>query len=121
MRESLDQSWRPLAERILRGHPRREMYQVTRTLSVPAAVNSAAVEHVRVVANTVSEKRDEGVTPGRDRQRPEIVHEDRDSRSRRVGDRDDGPTNRQVRYLPRLAVQGVPQPQRGDILIPIHE
>ena len=50
-------------------------------------------EHVRTTARAVSEKKNIGVTPGRDRQRLNIVHAYRNARSRREGDRDDRPTN----------------------------
>ena len=56
------------------------------TLVVPSAENSAAVAaniRVRTAAKTVGEKQNVNVSPGRDQQRPEIVHIDRDSRSQR--------------------------------------
>ena len=41
--ESLEQNCRPLSESMLRGHPHKGMYLLTRMLAVPSAVNSAAV------------------------------------------------------------------------------
>ena len=56
-------------------------------------------EHVRTTSETVDEEQNIGVTPGRDRQWPKISH--------------DGPTNRQTRRLPRLALQAMAQPPAG--------
>ena len=69
-------------------------------------------EHDRTTAKAVGDKKNICVTPGRDRQWqwPNIVHTCRNARSRREGNRNDGPSNRQSRCLPRLALQVMAQP-----------
>ena len=70
-------------------------------------------EHVRTAAKTAVENQDVDVTPGRDRQWPKVVPADRSARSRREGNHDDGSTNIQLLFLPRLALQAVTQPPAG--------
>ena len=53
-------------------------------------------KHVRTTAKAVGKKQNIGVTPGRDRRWPKIVHAYRNPRSRREGNRNNGPSNRQL-------------------------
>ena len=69
--------------------------------------------HVRVAAKAVGEKKNVRVTLGRDRQWLKAVHADRNARSQRERNPDDGPTNRQSQCLSRLALQAVTQPPAG--------
>ena len=69
------------------------------------------VKDVRTAAQAVGVNQDVGVTPRRDqRQRPQIVHANRKAQSQRERSRDDGPTNRQSRCIPLLALQAMAQP-----------
>ena len=70
-------------------------------------------EHVRTTAKAVGKKQSIGVPPGRGRQWPKIVHAYRNARPRRGMNRNDGPSNRQSRFLPRLALQAMAQPLAG--------
>ena len=70
-------------------------------------------EHVRMTAKPVGEKQNIAITPGRDRQWPKLVHAYRNSRPRRGGNRNGGPSSRQSRCLPRLALQAMAQPPAG--------
>ena len=92
---------------MLRRHPSKRNTpadkNVGRTLGCKFSGSDG--EHVRVAAETIGEKQDVGVTRGRSLW-PEMVHPDGDSRSRTEGDRGDMPTNRQSRFLPRLALLG---------------
>ena len=72
-------------------------------------------EHVHTTAKPIGEKKNTGVTLGRDRQWPKIVHAYRNARSRREGNRNDGPSNRQSRCLPRLVIEAIAQPPMGSI------
>ena len=70
-------------------------------------------EHVRTTAKAVGKRQNIGVTPGRDRQWPRIVHAYRNARSRRGRNRNDGSSNRQSWCLPHLALQAMAQPIAG--------
>ena len=90
---------------MVRGHPHRGMYWLTRMLAVPSVVISVSVtEHIGPTTEAVGDEQDVGVALRRDRKGAEVVDTDGDARTFRQRHGDDWPSDSQSWGFPCLAL-----------------
>ena len=79
------------------------------------------IEHVRTAAETVREKEDIKVSPGRSRQRPEVINADRDARGVGQGYWEDWPTNCLAGGTARLTFEATTYPRFLACVLATHQ
>ena len=107
--ESLELDCRPLSEIMVREHPHKGMYLLTRILALTLSGKLGGIDGEQIVPSTetIIDQQDVGVALRCDRKRAEVADTDGNARTFREKHGDDWPTDRQPRGFPRLALQAL--------------